>query len=265
MMRRILHGALLVAGLSLVCMLIYYMFWFFIDDQFRSELAKGWPLRPLEMLVDYLMCCCFSLVATIYYWRSFERTERERDRYKLQALENQINPHFVFNNFSILADLIEVDPKKASEYLMNLSKVYRYTLSHLDHDAVSLQEELDYLHRYLLLLEERFGDAINVRISHEVSDADGDVPPAVLQMLVENAIKHNEHTKARPLIIDITCDGERIMVSNNKQPVAASDSARVGQYNIRERYRLLSRQQIAVSDEAERYTVIIPIIKLRQL
>lgn len=260
-MKRILHGILLVAGLSLVCLVIYYSFWFIIDDQFRSELGKGWPLRPLEMLIDYVMCCCFSLVGTIYYWHSFERTERERDRYKLQALENQINPHFVFNNFSILADLIEVNPKRASNYLMNLSKVYRYTLLHLDKDAVSLQEELDYLKRYLQLLSERFGDTIKVNISGEMAEVKGNVPPSVLQMLVENAVKHNEHTKVKPLTIDITSDGNQITVSNNKQSVPASDSSNVGLHNIRERYRLLSRQQISLSDGTDSYVVTIPIIK----
>ncbi len=263
-MKRVLHGILLVAGLSLVCLLIYYSFWLIIDDQFRSELGKGWPLRPLEMLIDYVMCCCFSLVGTIYYWRSFERTERERDRYKLQALENQINPHFVFNNFSILADLIEVNPKKASNYLMNLSKVYRYTLSHLDNDAVNLQEELDYLRCYLKLLEERFGDTITVNIDDKLADMQGHIPPAVLQMLVENAVKHNEHTKVKPLTINITSEGGQITVSNNKQPVYLSDSSSVGLHNIRERYRLLSSQQISVSNEASRYVVSIPIIKTLQ-
>ena len=83
---------------------------------------------------------------------------------------------------------------------MNLSNVYRYALSHLEHDKVSLQDELTYLRQYLQLLSERFGDTIRVNISTEVTDGQGSVPPAVLQMMVENAIKHNEHTAAHPLM-----------------------------------------------------------------
>ena len=171
-----------------------------------------------------------------------------------------MSPHFVFNNFSILADLIEVDPKRASSYLMNLSKVYRYTLSHLDHSTVSLKEELEFLQRYLALLQQRFGEGIQVRIANEVIHCEGKLPPAALQMLIENAIKHNEHTTARPLIIDVTTDGQRISVSNRKQPITTGESTHVGQHNIAERYRLLTDQKVIISNTVDKYCVTIPLI-----
>ncbi len=203
-------------------------------------------------------------MVTLYYWRSRERTERERDKFRLQALENQLSPHFVFNNFSILADLIEVDPKKASAYLMNLSKVYRYTLSHLDHNTVTLQEELEFLQRYLALLQQRFGEGIQVRIAPEMSTLRGKMPPAVLQMLIENAIKHNEHTTARPLVIDVTTDSQRISVSNRKQPITTGESTHVGQHNIAERYRLLTRKKVVIHDTQDEYCVTIPLIPIER-
>jgi LytS/YehU family sensor histidine kinase len=259
--RRIIHGVLLVLGLSVLGLLFYYALWLITDEDFREMLKYGWPWNSWMVLVDYAACCLFTTVVTLYYWRSREKAERERDKFRLQALENQLSPHFVFNNFSILADLIEVDPKRASAYLMNLSKVYRYTLSHLDHETVTLQEELEFLRRYLTLLNQRFGEGIQVKIAPEVEKLQGKLPPAALQMLIENAIKHNEHTKERPLTIDVTTDGLRISVSNRKQPITTAESTSVGQHNIAERYRLLTSKKVMINDDAENYCVTIPIIK----
>ncbi len=249
--KRIIHGVLLVLGLSVVGLLFYYAMWLLTDEGFREMWQYGWPWNSGMVLVDYAATCLITTIVTLYYWRSREKAERERDKFRLQALENQLSPHFVFNNFSILADLIEVDPKQASDYLMNLSKVYRYTLSHLDHDKVTLQEELAFLDRYLALLQQRFGEGIQVRIAPEVSAKQGKLPPAVLQMLVENAIKHNEHTQAHPLIINVTTEGQRVSVSNRKQPITTAESTNVGQHNIAERYRLLTSQKVVINNSPD--------------
>ncbi len=262
--RRIIHGVLLVLGLSLLGLLFYYLMWLITDQEFREMLKQGWPFTSGMVLVDYAACCLFTTVVTLYYWRSREKAERERDKFRLQALENQLSPHFVFNNFSILADLIEVDPKRASTYLMNLSKVYRYTLSHLDHETVTLQEELEFLDRYLALLKQRFGEGIQVRIADEVAQLQGKLPPAALQMLIENAIKHNEHTKERPLVIDVTAEGQHISVSNRKQPITTAESTSVGQHNIVERYRLLTSQKVVINDTLDEYRVTIPLIPIER-
>ena len=215
--KKIIHGVFLVLGLSVLGLLFYYTIWLITDEEFREMMRYGWPWNSWMVLMDYVSCCLITTVVTLYYWQSRERTERERDKFRLQALENQLSPHFVFNNFSILADLIEVDPKKASAYLMSLSKVYRYTLSHLDHNTVTLQEELEFLRQYLALLEQRFGEGIQVRIADDVATCQGKMPPAALQMLIENAIKHNEHTQARPLVINVTTDGSHIKNSPSKR------------------------------------------------
>ena len=161
-------------------------------------------------------------------------------------------------------ELIEVDSKRASEYLMNLSKVYRYVLSHLDHETVTLQEELAFLDRYLALLQQRFGEGIQVRIADEVAKTQGKLPPAALQMLIENAIKHNEHTNERPLIIDVTAEGQHLSVSNKKQLITNAESTSVGQHNIVERYRLLTSQKVAISNTQDEYCVTIPLISIER-
>lgn len=258
--KRILHGVLLVLGLSVIGLLFYYLMWLITNEEFRDMLKQGWPFTSGMILLDYAACCLLSTLITLYYWRSREKAERERDKFRLQALENQLSPHFVFNNFSILADLIEVDPKRASAYLMNLSKVYRYTLQHLDHSTVSLQEELEFLQRYLALLQQRFDDGIVVEIRPDVTQRQGALPPAALQMLIENSIKHNEHTTARPLHIFVTSDEGHISVSNRKQPITTAESTLVGLHNIAERYRLLTDQKVIISDTTDEYCVTIPLI-----
>lgn len=261
--RRIIQVILLILSLSLVGLLFYYSLWLLTDAEFRQDFLTEWPWKSWQTLVDYAACCLFTTVVTLYYWRSRERMQKERDKFRLQALENQLSPHFVFNNFSILADLIEVNPEKASTYLMDLSKVYRYTLTHLDHTTVSLQEELEYLNRYLALLQERFGDGIQVMIDTDSLDMKGALPPAALQMLIENAIKHNEHTHEHPLVIRIQGMGNGISVTNPKRTVANADSTTVGQHNIVERYRLLTRKKVRIENTADFYRVTIPLLPAR--
>ena len=263
-MKKIIHGVLLVLGLSVIGLLFYYAVWLILDEDFREMWQYGWPWTSWMVLMDFTATCLVTTLVTLYYWRSREKAERERDKFRLQALENQLSPHFVFNNFSILADLIEVDPKQASDYLMNLSKVYRYTLTHLDHDKVTIQKELAFLDRYLALLKQRFGEGIQVRIAPEVEKCSGKCPPAVLQMLIENAIKHNEHTQARPLIINVATEGQHISVSNRKQPITTADSTSVGQHNIVERYRLLTSQKVVIRNTDDEYCVTIPLIPIER-
>ena len=203
----------------------------------------------------------FTCVITLYYWKSRERAEKERDRLRLQVLDNQLSPHFVFNNFSILAELIEVNPQKASTYLMHLSKVYRYALTHQEHATVSLQDELTFLHHYISLLQERFGDCIRVNIADNVEKLQGLVPPAVLQMLIENAIKHNEHTSSHPLVIDVSGVESCICVKNIKRPITVLDSANVGLHNIEERYHLLVQKNVIIEDTTDSYCVTLPLIQ----
>ncbi len=261
--RRFIHKITVVLLLSVVGLMFYYALWLITDEEFRQDLISGSPIGSWIVLVDYISCCLFTTVMTVYYWRSREKTEKERDKFRLQALENQLSPHFVFNNFSILADLIEVNPKKASAYLMNLSKVYRYTLSHLDHTTVSLQEELEFLNRYLALLEERFGESITVKIAPNVTEMQGSLPPAALQILIENAIKHNEHTAANPLVIDVIGSEGSLCVINRKRLIPVDESSAIGQSNIIERYRLLTKEPVIIKDTYEYYSVTIPLIPIK--
>lgn len=242
---------------SFLALILYYAIWVAIDN----ELRYFWPFSWGEMFIDYAMCFAISLIVSITYWRSYIRIQRERDKFKLLSLKNQINPHFVFNNFSILSELIDEDSKRAQAFLMNLSKVYRYNLSNIEKSLVSVQEELKFLNLYVNILESRFGNSFILEISDEVRDIEGNIPPCSLQMLVENALKHNAHTRTNPLHISITSSGQRISVTNSKQPIThIAESANIGNHNLKERYSLLSHKEILIHNTKNSYTVSLPIL-----
>ncbi len=259
---------LTVIGLAFIGLLIYYLAWevfeellsFLTGAEIHGETSFGWGFSLWELLTDFLAAFVVTALFATTYWYFVHRVEKERDKYRLFALESQLTPHFVFNNFNLLANLIEVDPKKASKFLMILTKGYRYTLTHIEHDLVDLQDELGFTDNFISLLKERFGECIQVNIAPQVSALQGSVPPVVLQMLIENAIKHNEHTQSHPLTIEVTGDDQYINVCNCKQPVPSTDSTHIGQHNIEERYRLLTRKKVIIRETEKEYCVSIPLI-----
>jgi len=259
--KHVLYYILTVLVIAFIGQAFYYFVWMLTDEEFMSSAPAGWPFGSWTTLIDYIASCIVTTIATVFYWRSRERIERERALLRLQVLDNQLSPHFVFNNFSILAELIEVNPQKASAYLMNLSKVYRYVLSHQEHQTVKLQDELQFTKLYIQLLNERFGEGFSTVFGSELDNMKGLVPPCVLQLLIENAIKHNEHTQQNPLMINVTSRDKSICVSNKKRPIASFDSANVGQHNIEERYRILTRKSVVIQETEDEYIVILPIIE----
>lgn len=257
MMKKNVHILAKTGLLGFLALLLYYLIWIILD----GDLRYFWPFSFGEMLIDYCVCFLISLVVSIFYWKSYSRIQRERDKFKLKSLENQINPHFVFNNFSILASLIEEDPKQAQIFLMNLSKVYRYSLKNSEKDIVNIKDELAFLNQYIHILKNRFGDSFSLTISKEVSCLDGKIAPFSLQMLVENALKHNIHTKQEPLNITIFTEKNRICVRNPKKSLPYQPSStNLGNHNLQERYSILSGDSIKIEDSNNYYLVSLPIL-----
>lgn len=247
---------LLILNFSIVGLLFYYVLLLIFEESFWEDL-KDWPQW---IIVDYVWCLAIATVMVHYFlWKRRDEILKI-EKTKMQTLKDQLSPHFVFNNFSILADLIEVDPEKASSFLMNLSKVYQYMLSHIEHNTVTLQEEIEYIQYYLTNLKTRFNDNIQVIIAPDIVEQKGKVPPAVLQLLIENAIKHNEHTTSNPLIIEVTTDGLSVTVRNKKHPIITSDSTNIGHRNIVKRYKLLTSKKVRISNSTDEYSITIPLI-----
>ena len=180
---------------------------------------------------------------------------------QLQSLKAQIDPHFMFNNFSILSELIEENPTLAECFLSNLSKVYRYIIQNLERTVISVCEEIRFLDSYLYLIKMRYGESVVVHIEDSLRKEKKSIPPACLQLLVENAIKHNGHSPDAPLSIDILRIENHIVVRNLLSPLLSSiESTGLGQKNIRERYALLSHQEVIIQKTDRDYSVSLPIL-----
>lgn len=180
---------------------------------------------------------------------------------QLEVLKAQIDPHFMFNNFSILSELIVEDRALAERFLENLSSVYRYVIQNLKRDVVPISEELAFLRSYIYLIGMRYEDAICIDVDERLEQACGQVPPVSFQLLVENAIKHNQLSVRQPLHIHIFQDGDYIVVENDLRPVSSELlSTGIGQRNIVERYFLLCKEKPVIEKNEHSYIVKIPII-----
>lgn len=183
-------------------------------------------------------------------------------RAELDILRSQVSPHFLFNSLNTLVYLIPEEPEKAVRFVQQLSKVYRYVLESRDARIIPLQEELDFLHSYVFLLKERFGENLRVHLRGLNGHSDGGIVPLTLQMLFENAIKHNVLSTEKPLIIEVFAENGRLVVRNNLQKKnQVLDSTGVGLENIRARYRMLTDREVETIVSREYFTVLLPMVE----
>ncbi len=182
---------------------------------------------------------------------------------ELEALKNQIDPHFIFNSLNTLSFLITRDPKSARRYNDTLALVYRYILGNREKDLVLLREEIDFIGNYFYLLKIRFAEAISMVI--EITDLSAEnflIPPISMQTLVENAIKHNEFSEATPLNIAVSISSDYVIVSNAMKRVSEPQpSSKIGLRNLDNRYKLITKRNIIIENNFERFIVKLPIIR----
>ena len=191
-----------------------------------------------------------------------ERLQKEAVQAQFDALKNQVSPHFLFNSLSILSSLVEIDTKLSVQFINRLSKAYRYILDQRDNEQVSLKTELDFIESYTFLLNIRFDDRLKVVINvPEAARTRYQIAPLTLQLLVENAVKHNQMSDEDPLTVTIALVGETLRVSNPIQLRPSSgDSTGMGLQNISSRYRLLTDQPVRVGEHNGDFVVIIPLL-----
>ncbi len=213
-------------------------------------------------------------VLNIIYWyvNQLEKTQIEAEKFKkistqaqLQAVKNQINPHFLFNNLSVLSALIPLDTTASVEFVKQFSKVYRYVLQNHDKELIELSTELDFINAYLYLLKQRFGESLDININIPQDCQQDYIIPLALQMLVENAVKHNIVSKNKPLQINIYTEGmSTLVVQNNLQRKVVNDveSNQLGLANIAQRYDFLGQKSIDIQEINNFFIVKFPIIKL---
>lgn len=212
------------------------------------------------------------LVGGLLYWyikrREWQLThvqdlKNEKIKFEFEVLRNQVNPHFLFNSFNTLISIIEDNPKGGVEYVEHLSDFFRNIVTYRDKDTISLQEEITLLQNYLYLQQKRYGS--NLRLSINVGEAEQQhifLPPLTLQLLVENAIKHNVVSKEALLQIELHIQEGSIIVQNNiNKKINKEKSTGMGLQNIKSRYALLHDKPVLVKDDGTRFIVTLPILK----
>ena len=191
-----------------------------------------------------------------------EKLKRESLKAELNALKTQVNPHFLFNNLNTLISIIPENPKLAVNFVQQLSKLYRHILEVKDEQSILLQDELDVLKAYAFLLQTRFGNNLDVIINVPTERLKKRIVPLSLQILMENAIKHNIVSSDKPLKIEVTALNGKLVVSNNLQRKnQINESTGIGLDNIRNRYKLLGNEQVEVTESGSNFTVSIPLIE----
>ena len=192
-----------------------------------------------------------------------ERLKRESVKAQYEALKNQVNPHFLFNSLNALTNLVYEDQDKAAKFIKQLSEVYRYVLDTRDKELVTLEEELRFVKSFVYLQEIRFGDNLKFELSMDANPGELQVAPLALQLLIENAIKHNIISREQPLHIRITNSNDWIIVENNVQrkTMITESHTGMGLENIRQRYKFLSDKPMEVIEAEGNFVVKLPLIK----
>jgi LytS/YehU family sensor histidine kinase len=192
-----------------------------------------------------------------------QENESLRKEVQLTKLRRKVTPHFLFNSLSVAMGLVMQDRKTAVAFLRDLAKMYRYLLSYGNEYAVPIEQEVEMMEQYYGLMRLRHVDSIRLNITPEVRKAKGyGIPPLSLQGLLENAIRHNAHSKKQPLNVTLDVrDGYLIMQNNIMPLVAVGESTKMGLAYITESVRLLYNQEIKIENDGNTFTVMIPLVK----
>lgn len=244
---------------------------FFVYDSFH---ILGYELQKAHLLKGFVVGFSVNLIFETLYEADYvfsrykeSKTEKETIQQLSVAeeydnLKSQVNPHFLFNCFNTLSSLISIDKDKAEMFLNELSKVYRYLLRNNEESVSSVESEVKFIESYFKLLQTRHGDAVQLNLQIDKEYNVYMLPSLTLQLLVENAVKHNSISKSKPLTIDIfTTAGKKLVVSNNLQRKTVKvPSNKVGLINIRSKYQLLQENGFQVIEDAKNFTVVLPLI-----
>lgn len=187
--------------------------------------------------------------------------EKEKSMMRYHHLKNQVNPHFLFNTFTSLDGLVQTDPLLASDFIRHLSKVYRYVLEHKENELVSMETELLFIQHYISLLKIRYKDAVDIQVNVSAAGKEKGIVMVTLQMLIDNAIKHNIVQTGAALTIKIWDEGDHLYISNNKQLRRQIEtSTRQGLQQLRELYQFLTAQPVLVNDAADFFEIKLPFL-----
>ena len=261
---------------TLLIIVLYSIFLSAIISVLFASLFWGVPWGELSFAMIYeniVFTALISMVASlfgfcIYFLSKWEELAEELEQRKnkalyaqIETLQNQIKPHFLFNNLNAITSIIPNDPDTAIQFVHQLANVYRYILDHQQDELVPLETEIAFAESYVYLLKIRFKDKL--KVEWDMEDTTGMVPPYVLQLLLENTVKHNIISKHKPLTINIKRIETELFVVNNLQTKQAEGvSWGIGLNNIKDRYQLLSNKEVVVDKSLDQFSVKVPILNL---
>ena len=237
-------------------------------DPYQEPLAGVIITNNLITIVINILLMT-ALESTVFYTQIREEKRRsdalsqELNKIKFEVLKSQINRHFLFNSLNVLSGLIQKDQDKAQDFVDEFSHLYRYVLESIEEPLVSLEKELDFINAYMYLQQIRYGKSIEYSINIPAAMLRYQMPPLSLQVVFENAIKHNQLTGEAPLNIRITVDDDKLVVSNTYRPkVSKYERKGIGQQNLERRYALLGNEKPAFRITENDYIVELPLIKV---
>lgn len=261
---------------KLLVLPLVFLFSYIFNFHLKVECDCGEQIDPVSAFwitnvqgfVIGLLVVAYEIIrlyirASVSQAREKELIQKELIAAKFEGLKKQVNPHFLFNSFSVLSSLVETDQEKAQKFIDKLSDMYRYILEHEDRELVSLDDEIGFLNDYLFLMKIRYPEGLEVTTSIQLNLRETQVPPMSLQILVENAIKHNSFSPSRPLVISIQNVGsEFILVENEKsKKKEIVSSTGIGLKNLSKRLMLSMKAGLQITDGPEHFSVKIPVIQ----
>lgn len=262
--RRLLAIAGSIVAFTLPVAAAFNLAWFAVD----ARPGLDWPglalalavITPAALLVSHLYVTLFLIQDGFEDRLDLERAERARLEAELSTLKSQLAPHLMFNSLHTLGVMIREDPATARAFNQRLAEICRYLLAQIDRDLVPLAEELAFLREYLEFIRLRFPGSVRVELRGFDDSTGASVPPAALQMLLENALKHNAHDEHSPLAITVELAGDTVRFANPRRPRDTTPvSTGVGLRNLRERcLRALGRAPI-VEESAHEFVVHLPV------
>ncbi|MFT7033533.1 MAG: two-component system LytT family sensor kinase [Cyclobacteriaceae bacterium] len=272
--KRFLIGTLALFAYTIVAsIIILFVYMEFVRgiDFINGMSRYGW-LRAIVpgLLITIFMTIFMHGKGFLFAWRQaaidVEQLKNKNLSSKYESLKNQVNPHFLFNSLNALSSLVYSNQDGAVEFIRKLADVYRYVLDHQFDEVVELETELKFVDSFIYLNKIRFGESFNVSIEGRkyVSIHDR-VPPVAIQMLLENAFKHNVVSKDQKLHVEIVLDSGFVVVSNNiNRKISTESPSGVGLNNIRSRYGFLTDVAIEVYQEMGKFVVKMPILKMKE-
>lgn len=260
--------ALIIYSAIAFC-LIQFLFFYLVKGQIPDITWKwllGYVFYPVG--ISFVITLVFTAIAFFNAWKTSvlnaERLKTEMLAYKYEVLRNQINPHFLFNSFNVLSDLVYEDQDMAVKFIQKLSMLFRYVLESREKELVPLKEEIDFVDSFAYLLQTRF--EVKLKITREFEPAPGEmIVPVSIQMLIENAVKHNEVSAAFPLTITISKHDDAVVITNSlKHKSADSESTNVGLNNLEQQFSYFTNRPVRIEKNEQKFAVHLPIIHKQQ-